>query len=287
MSRKLVVGIVAAMLALGGCGPKVEEYRRICPGKSAVLYSLSSLTMQQTSATELRANGQCRLQLYVEGKSKPNKENFPVKLWFSPPCNIRVQGNVALDPRAIELGSNKEEFWLGIRPKEVSRYVWGKWSEQEDLNNLAIRPDILVEALGVVSTGSYADMQYWSLSNEGPFDILTRQNIEGRPVKKIYVYSCDYRVAKIEHLNEAGEVAVTADLRNYKQVTDDFFVPSWIKIVTHGEQGRDNSVRVTLSSPKAVEFSDKQRRALFERRPPKGFKSVGVIVGGELIEQYE
>ncbi len=288
MSRRFVVGVVAVMLVLAGCGPKVDEYAQICPGKSDVLHSISALRLQADDAVSVTANGRCSLRLYVEGKSKPQKEKFAVKLWFSPPYRLRVQGNIALDPRAIVLGSNEEEFWLAIRPKEISSYVWGKWAEQENLDKLGVRPDILLEALGVVSAGSYAQMQYWSLTNEGAFDVLTKRNDEGAIVKKVYIYSCDYRVARIEYYDEEEDRAVVvAKLGKHKKVAGEFLVPSDIKITTYGENGKENSVTLTLGSPKPKEFTEQQQRGLFERRPPRGFKNVSVIVGGQLVEQYE
>src|SRR4030042_3023485 len=118
---------VPVMLIVGGCAGQMPKSVRICPGKESVTESLSLLRVQLESAVPLKEDGQCLLQ-YTEEKGRTKKENFPVKLWVNPPAEIYMQGDVALDPKGIILGSNKEEFWLAVRLKEVSGYWYGRWS---------------------------------------------------------------------------------------------------------------------------------------------------------------
>ncbi|MHC4575670.1 MAG: hypothetical protein ACYS76_16380 [Planctomycetota bacterium] len=285
MFRKWVITVAAAVLILSGCGPQREERLRICAGKPDVGQALGSLRSRAERAVELEAKGQCRLRVHLGDKPKPHKENFPVRIWFSPPCQVRLQGNIAFDPRGIELGSNEDEFWLAIRPKELRRYLWGKWEEQGDLNRVEMRPDVLLESLGVVSPGGEAEVGWWSLSQEGAYDILTRRGVEGEVDKKVYVYNCGYSVSRIEYYDGDGNVATAAELSKYKEVAAGFSVPSFIRIVTHGKNNRENSVRINLGSVRSVSFDEKKRKALFRRRMPRGFERVERVVNGEVIEQ--
>jgi hypothetical protein len=271
---------VATIIVVGGCGPKIEKPVRICPGKQNVLYSLSSLKSHAENAVPIKANGKCRLQFYVNNKPKPHKEEFPIKVWFSPPCHVRLQGDVAFDAKGIVVGSNQEEFWLWIRP-EISSYWWGKWSEQDSAEKVNINPTLVLEAFGTVEPGFGEN---WSLSNEGAFDVLTRRDNKGRIVKKIYVYNCDYLVRRIEFYDTEGVIAVAAELENYRQVVEGFSVPAFIRIVKHAEGKKEDSVRIHLGSVKSAAFTEEQRKGLFSRREPGRFEHVFRIVEGKPVE---
>ena len=282
MSGKLVIHIAGAMLILSGCAPELKHPTRVCPGKQSASQSLDSLRLTSESVLPLKATGRCVARFYVENKE--HHESFPVTLWVNPPAQIRLHGDVFLNPRGIVLGSNEREFWLAIKPKEISTYHWGLWSEQNSSQSIIINPKILLEALGIVPPGSD---ESWSLSNEGVFDVLTKRNDQGRIIKKVYIYSCDYRVSKIEYFNVDGEVMAIAELYKYKEMSEGFFVPRVIKIVTYTQEGREDSVIITLRSVKPYKFDKKKQDVYFNRRKPKGFKHIYRIIDGHIIEQPE
>lgn len=278
-NQQLFLYFFAAILILTGCAPQLRQPEWICPGKQSVDEWMNFLNQRLENTTPLKANGRCRLQYYAEGK--PRKENFPVKLWFNPPAQIRLQGDVAFDPKGIVLGSNEDEFWLSIKPKEVSSYWWGRWSEESCPEKLVISPELVLEALGIVEV--YGGKN-WSLSKEGVFDVLTKR--DGRAeTQKIYIHSCNYLVRRIEYFEAGGEAVIFTELGKYREVSKGFFVPTLIKIVNRAQEKGENSVRITLESVKSVNFTEKQQRRLFTRRKPRGFKHVFRIVGEELVEQ--
>jgi hypothetical protein len=276
---RLFAGFTAAILILGGCA-QMEKKVRVCPGKASVTESLSLLRVQSENAVPLKADGQCLLQYYAdEGKLK--KENFPVKLWVNPPAEIYMQGDVAFDPKGVILGSNKEEFWLAVRLKEVSGYWCGQWSGESRPEKLMISPRLVLEALGAAA----ADEEGWSLSNEGAFDVLTKQE-GGAETKKIYINNCDYLVRRIEYF-DGGRVAVVMELDKYNEISKNFFVPSVVKIINRTGGSKGDSVQITFGTVKAMEFTDKQRGRLFVRPQAQGFKHIYKIVDGNVIEQFK
>ena len=257
----MFAGFAAAILILSGCAPQIQKPVRVCPGKESVAESLSSLRMRLENTVPLKANGQCLLQYYAEDK-KPKKENFPVKLWVNPPVEIYMQGDVAFDPKGVVLGSNEDEFWLAMKPKEISCYWWGRWSERSYPEKLMISPRLVLEALGVAAVG---DIESWSLSNEGAFDVLTKQEGGTKTRKKIYINTCDYLVRRIEYFDDDGRATIVTELDKYKKISRDFFVPSTIKIINRANGNEGDLVQITLSSVKSMNFTDKQRRRLFTR----------------------
>jgi hypothetical protein len=276
--------LVAAFLIVAGCQPPQQKKAPVCPGKSAAADALSALSSQAQKAVPLKATGQCILEYYVEGKK--HRENFPIKLWVNPPVEVYLQGEVAFDPRGLVLGSNESEFWLAVKPDEISSYWWGLWSEESYNERLMISPKIVLEALGIVALDSSRDSEAnWSLSKERSFDVLTKSDDEGRPVKKIYIDTCDYLVRKIEQLIN-GTATVVAELQNYKELAPDVFVPVKIKVANVAGANKGDSVAITLQSIKTAEFSEKLRSRLFIRPDYQGFKHIYRVIGGSIIEQH-
>ena len=280
MRAKVIILIVGAILILAGCAPQMRTPKKICPGKDSVAEVLAALQSQAQKAVSLRASGQCRLEFYVEGKKKPHKENVDIGLRVNPPAEIYLWGDKPLVSKAIVLGSNEQEFWLAIRPKSL--YGWGKWSEQSSTGGLIIDPRTLLEAFGMSEVDAEQD---WSLSSEGAFDVLTRRD-RGAVTKKIYIYSCEYQVSKIELFDSTGQVAACAELDNYEEVSEGFYVPAWIHITTFTQDKTRDPLTITLRL-KSIASHEKWADIIFElkRPPPKRFKNVYRIVGGKLIEE--
>jgi hypothetical protein len=168
------------------------------------------------------------------------------------------------------IGSNEREFWLSMRPKEISSYIWGQWSQQICFRHLVINPTLLLESLGMLWFDTNSD---WFLSNSGTFDILTKSRQAGI-TRKVYIYSCDRLIRKIEYLDTNGKVLVVAELNGYRPVSQVFQVPSIIKIVRHRQDGKSDSIGITLSSIKLVHLTKEQQSQLFSRPEPTGFQHI-------------
>jgi len=286
MSGKHILSVAAAIAILAGCTPKLQMPTEVCPGKKSVHEALATLRANSQNMVSFRADGQCYLEYYAEGKDKPSRENLVVQqLWVEPPVNLYLQGDKPLISKIVILGSNEREFWLAIRPKDISWYVWGLWSEQDSSEGPTINPRTLLEALGI---GEIDAEQDWSLLNKGPYDILTKRE-GGAVTKKIYMFSCDYRVRKIEFFDSKGQVVAVAELDKYEDVSEGFLIPTLIKVITYSQIERDKPFTFTLKLQRLrpIKISEPQRNYLFKRRPPEGFKNVGRIVNGELINESQ
>jgi hypothetical protein len=279
----LILPAAAALLILGGCAPKIRKPLQICPGKSSAAEALAALRSHSQNMVSIKAGGQCRLEYYIEGKKKPQKENFGIKLWVNPPQEIYLQGDKPLVPKAIVLGSNEREFWLSISPKEISTHWWGEWSQQRASEGPVINPKTLLEALGI---GQLDADQDWSLSNQGPFDVLTKRE-GGVITKKVYIYACDYQIRQIDFFDSRGRPAARAKLDDYREVSQGFFVPASIEVTTEGRGGKQDAISIALSLAgiKPVKITPLQSKYLFEHRLPQGFKHIYRIVNGKWIEE--
>lgn len=279
---RLYFYFAAAILIFSSCAPEIQKPAEVVPGKESLTDALSVLKERSQKAVPLLARGRCLLQYYDADKKKHKKESLTVLILVKPPVEIYLQGDATLVPKAIILGSNKREFWLSIRPKEISTYWWGQWSERDSSEGLLINPKTLFEALGVAEI---KEEENWSLSNEGAFDVLTRRE-RGVVIKKIYIYGRDYLVKKIEYFDLQGKAIAYTELESYREVSDGFFVPALIKIIAYGQNKDKDSLSITLDlkSIKPKKITERQQK-VFERPPPRGFKHVLINEGGKWVEQ--
>jgi hypothetical protein len=179
---RLFIFICVVLIVLAGCATRMQEQLKICPGARSVFELETLLKSQSENVVPLKANGNCLWQQKTSGKIS-SQESFNIKLWVDWPANLCLQGDIAFDPKGIILGSNEREYWLAIKPKEVSSYWWGQWEHVDGLVKLKISPRILIEAAGVVEIDSGQD---WILAIEGVFDVLTKLD-NSMAIKKIYV----------------------------------------------------------------------------------------------------
>ena len=270
------------MLIFGGCAPETQTPTSIHPGKETAGELLSLLSSRSENMTPLKASGHCFLQYYTE-EGKLKKENFPVKLWANPPVELYIQGDVAFNPKGITIGSNKNEFWIAMKPKKINSYWWGEWSEGNRLERLMVNPKLILEAIGISAT---EDIKNWSLSHDKGFDILTKQNGKIK-IKKIFIDRYDYLIKKVEYFDFNGEVAIVMVLDEYKEAVSGFSIPSFVKITNYVEGSEKNWVQITLGSVKSTDLTEKQQQLLFTRPEPKGFENIYQIIGGDIIEQSQ
>ncbi len=288
----------AAILIFAGCAPKIQEpIVKVSPDKylwhkESVVEALSVLKARSQKAVPLRVKGRCVLRYYDVEKKKHNKESLTFLILIKPPLEIYFQGDATLVGKAIVLGSNEREYWLLMRPKEISTYWLGQWSERDPYKGLKKSPKTLFESLGLVETGTEEN---WSLSNEGAFDVLTKRDGDVI-VKKMHIFGSDYLVNKIEYFDSDGLPLARAELENYKEVTDGFFVPVSIKIIAYEQSSglltenkveESLSIALSLKSIKPEEITEKKRNVFFNPPPRRGFKHILINEGGEWIEQRQ
>ncbi len=277
---RLFISFSLVILTVIGCKPKMRKPTSANLTRGTKTEVLSLLRSRVKSAPQLKANGKCRLQNYIDGKK--HKQNFPVKLWLNPPTEVYLQGDIAFDPKGLIAGTNEHEFWLTLTPKDISSYWWGQWMDETCIQKMLISPKTLLEALGIAEIDREED---WSLSKKGAFDVLEKHNMLGMIVRRIYLSKPDYLVREIHYFDDDGRATVVTELDKYKQLLNDFSIPTVIKITKITQADEKDSAEIKLGSIKQTNLTDKQRERLFTRPDPQGFKHIYKIIDGNIIEQ--
>ena len=277
MLSKILISISVTILIFAGCGVPQQVVMRECRGKMSVSEALAELSSQSRQAVALRANGQCLVE-YSDENGKVHKERFPVKIWLEPLSRMRLQGDIAFDPRGLVLGTNQKEFW--ISSKLGGGYYWGTWSRAGSFEKLRISPRLVLDAFGIADVG---DQKNRSLSAENGFDVLVEDSGSGI-VKKMYIERCSYLIGKIEYISDNKQIAAVTELSKYKQLAEGFSFPSVIKITTYPDSTGD-VFEIRLDSVKPASFTEKQRQRLFNRPRPRGSGNIYEIIDGQIIKQ--
>lgn len=277
-SSVLLYSVVTFLLV--GCTPeKQRQVVRQCPGKESADQALAALEISESKLSPFMAYGSGYVSFYEDKVDKPRNEKIPtIKLWFRPPYDMRFWGDVAFNPRGLDVGSNEREFWLAAKPKEIGNvYIWGLWSEQSDETEMILSPSVLLQALGVVEA---RDDQVWYFSPDKSGDVLTLYNADGRIVKKVHIENCQYRISSIEYFDLQQELSTTLKLGDYKSVNG-MYVPAEIAIINHNYDGTEDTFEIKL---KSVKPADKIKNSVFERPDTKGFEEITRMIGGRIIK---
>ncbi|MBW8036613.1 MAG: hypothetical protein FVQ79_13555 [Planctomycetes bacterium] len=260
------------VLMLSGCGvtPVIDEPRTIVIGKSSIAEAGAALDEYRLRMVPIWASGQLFYKEFVGGKRKEHLKFNPANLRFIPDRRMYFGANLVIGGEAIRLGSNDEEFWLRMRPKEVDRYWSGNWKQLENCREqLLLSPKVMLEALGVISVDSS-----WRIVNQPGIDVLVKYDGVGLPLKKIYVRTSDYLIDKIEYYGKGILVAVEVKLSGYKKIADNVSVPGNIMITSFDEGAVQSTMEVRFKRIKRFEPSAKQLRVLFKPADSKGIENV-------------
>lgn len=264
---------VVLMLCLVGCtGPQDKGPEILCPGKATVQEALSALRSHASQVGPMRASGRCRLG-YIDDKGEKGKHEFPVKLFLEPPYNVYMHGTPGVGPGGVvSLGSNREEFWLSIKP-EINTLYWGVWKEASPGSHRLVNPRVVMEAMGLVD---FQDSNRWRLENRDGYDILSEVDASGALFKQIFVNPCDDLVDRIVYLDEFGATTVTVDLKEYIKLNQTFSLPTRVHIINYVGGQEMDSLRLSLARDgfQEKEFSDKQRARMFTRPKDGGYDLV-------------
>ncbi len=288
--RSLSSVLLFLLALLGGCVSQPQRPKlQVCPGKATVDEALQTLTARAGNAVPVWAHGRAVLTYHAPDRKKPERHSLDVVLRFDPPACLYLQGGPTGAPKAVIVGSNEEEFWLAMKPKEISSYYIGRWQDVRDFEGLVMSPRIVLESIGILSVpGTEPNPALWKLENKGPYDILTQRDQSGRPVRRLHVYACDYSVRKIEYFDRRGKVAAVAQLDDYKPVGEkppmgSFQVPARIEVVSTRPDGRKDSVTMEIGSPSTKPFTEKQRQQIFSPPAANNFEHVYHYEDGQWV----
>jgi hypothetical protein len=200
--------------------------------------------------------------------SKKKEENVDANLRFNPPKQLYF-GAKSIVGEAIRLGSNDEEFWFQMKPKEISKYFWGTWSQLEGCpSNLLISPESMLDALGMVTVDSS-----WLLIDRQGKDVLVKIGENNYADKMIFIDRNGYLISRIEYNDKIGLIMASVDMSDYRSVGDSTPVPAKINITAYKDGEVTTEIKIKLKNLKYLK-PERIGKKLFKRPEPKGFKAI-------------
>ena len=207
-----------------------------------------------------------------------------MKLWLEPPYNLCLQSTAVSGPEGkIFLGTNQEEFWLSIKP-EINTYWYGRWNDMPDVTDLDMNPRVVLESMGLIE---FASHETWQLENKRGTDILTcTDTTSSRVIKRLFVATKRYQLAKIIYYDELGSPAVVVDLDRYKVLDGRNTVPTGIRVTRYAGGTAEGRVTFDLRQGVLRQFTEKTRARMFQPVTPTGYDQViHVTQFGSIREQ--
>ncbi len=258
MRERLVIALLS-VVSLAGCHGPLRG--KVVPGKATFLDAARALQSRVDGFEPTQLTGTCTLD-YPDEDGKWRRTNpFTMKLWLEPPHNLYVQIIAAPGPQGkIFLGANQEAFWLSIKP-EINTYWQGRWEDVSGVTDLELNPRVVLESLGITQ---FALEETWTLENQKRMDVLTCKETEtGRLVKRFYVATKTYQVAKIEYYDQWGGLAAAVELKRYKVLDGKNSVPTGIRMSRYARDELQGHVTFALTDGVLRQFSDKHRARMF------------------------
>jgi len=270
--RHLAAAVVIA-LAVAGCAPPViVDGPPLAPlaGKQNIHEAVAALNAHRQRIVPIRAGGNCRVEWY-DSDGKLKRENPSIQLRMVPPDLLYFNGDI-LGNEVVRFGTDPQEFYFRIKPREISSYWWGlRGTAQRCRSGGILNPESVLEALGIVEIDTN-----WTLVQGEGYDVLTLSDFAGVPIKRVYVDWRDYLVRSIEYFDAYGRLVVGAAMGGYGVDSAGIPVPTQIA-VQYYQEGGGLSFNMTLRGVRPFEPTDTQLRGLFKRPDADGFENVYVL----------
>lgn len=272
----LSAALCLCIAGLSGCHGVLGRQARV-PGKGTFEEAAGALQARAEGFAPTQINGTCKLS-YRDSEGKWRRlPSFTMKFWLEPPHNLYWVGNAAPGPEGkIFLGANQEAFWLSIKP-EINTYWHGRWDDMPDVTDLELNPRVVLESLGMIE---FDPDETWTLENQKGMDVLTcQETASARLVKRLYVTTKDYRLAKIQYYDDWGDVAVTVEMERYRVLDGKNFVPTGMRVSRYVQGKLDGRVTFTLRQGVLRQFTERTRVRMFQPTVPTGYDQVIHVTG--------
>src|SRR4051794_32544095 len=152
----LVSCLYGSIFVGGGCHPRP-------PGPNVIGYEgrtdpinkvVADVNQNADQIPTLRGGGDFEAWIteHASDKDKTHYVNGQVTLLYQRPQSMRLIGNKDIAGRIFEIGSNDERYWVIIRGEQDTMWT-GTWKNigRIDPSQLPVRPDLVIEVLGVQS----------------------------------------------------------------------------------------------------------------------------------------
>lgn len=259
------LAMASVMLLAYGCGkPQQIEPSPLCAGKPTIEQAAFALAAQRDQLAPFQASARCVME-WRDAEDRLHRESFDARAACVPPERVFFRADKFGE---IRFGANESEFWLRIKP-ELDTYWYGtRQQAQRCAHVLMINPANLAEALGVVHVDTN-----WELFHRDGYDLLTQRR-NGRPVKRVYVNCCDYRVRRIEYYDPQGQVVAATELSDYTPIDPALVVPTHIRLMTIYQGLEESSARIELRNIRRFDPTPAQLENLFSRPGRDGYGTV-------------
>jgi len=164
---------------------------------------------------------------FADADGKQRQFSYDANLLFFPPRHLRLDLKT-LGRSHVQFGSNDARYWVAVKP-QIDTLWWGRHDARpvHRTSQLIIRPDLMVDALGLssVPTGDQEGLTVMQRITPDFQQVLVTETYAGsRPYlsREYWLKRYDRRlVDRIIFRDALGQVAMISRLSDYKRIGDD------------------------------------------------------------------
>jgi hypothetical protein len=137
---------------ISGCFPKKPPTPEPYHGPTDAMYDVVKAINQNNDKlpTLWASIGSMQLSL-VDEKGKRHDESLDGTLLYRSPRDVKLLGNAGPATKVLEIGSNRDDYWLVARKPGPDQAWWGRYRFLGDprAKSVPVSPALIVEVLGI------------------------------------------------------------------------------------------------------------------------------------------
>ncbi len=139
-----------SLVLLAGCPPRkgpVAPPPPLLPVDQAVAMVNANVAAIPTALSDSNITVSAA---FHDENDKVRRYDLTGKLRFKPPRNLFLDLGHTLEPSAMRIGSNDEQFWVWVKP-ERNELWYGRWADLDptDVYGMPLSPDMILAAMGL------------------------------------------------------------------------------------------------------------------------------------------
>jgi hypothetical protein len=142
-----------SIILLGGCTPHraVETKQPYAGPTEPIQYVVRAINENNSKLPTLWAHAGTMEVSIVDNQGKRQEHNFSGNVLYRSPRDVLVTGGHDLKPRILEIGSNRDLYWLTAKDPGPDTAWWGRYQflGQPCVKPIPVRPDLVVQVLGI------------------------------------------------------------------------------------------------------------------------------------------
>lgn len=206
----IALGLVVVSSMGASCSPRAGNPFNLMGPPAPVVLTPTATAADVVAAVNANTDRVQTYQATSASISMPESIGLPLvqaNLAAERPRRFRLRATTAITGPEIDLGSNDERFWIWARrnePPAVYTARHDQWAGSPARGQVAIEPDWLIDAIGLVRLDPAATYIGPLPRGNGTFELRAQVNGPGGPQQRSYIIDAQSAYVREQHVYDAN-----------------------------------------------------------------------------------